>query len=142
MASQRPRSVLPGKSLAALFAAALALALITFLTYRSLAQRSESAAAMQRMTSARNLLNKVMLGVEAGRNGQRGFLLTHDPAYLGNLATSEATPPDQLAQLDTLLAPYPDAAHKLETFGALVRQQYANVDELVELERNDRHDEA
>lgn len=70
--------LLPLKSLLALAVALIALVMISILTYRSLAARSDNADAIRRSTSTRNLINKLLLQIEQAQGGQRGFVLTQD----------------------------------------------------------------
>ncbi|HEX3759100.1 MAG TPA: response regulator, partial [Kofleriaceae bacterium] len=68
--------------LAALVAALIAVVVITALTYRALAERSDAASAVHHTNDVEDHLHRFLSGLKDAETGQRGFLLTGEDSYL------------------------------------------------------------
>jgi CHASE3 domain sensor protein len=138
----RPRSLLPTKSLVALLVAFVAVTAITVLTYRSLAQRTQTADEIQETTTTRNLINRLLIHVEQAQGGQRGFVITHDNSFLKNVEVADAEVPAEVARLRALFAGNHAQLQRVDAIEALAKTRLGVADEVVRLELQNQHDAA
>jgi CheY-like chemotaxis protein len=122
-------------SLGALAASFVALLAIAFLSYRSLAARSEAAAAVNHTNEVEDHLHRFLSAMKDAETGQRGFILTGVERYLdpyllalGDLATEQVT-------LRRLLLDNPAQQRRLDQIAPLVDAKLAELAETIELMR-------
>lgn len=96
------------------------------------AQRNARASALRESETqiALGQFEKTLLNAETG---QRGFLLTLDPGYLGPYHQARARLPDQLARLKIAIdtSSNPEAEERLQAIAALTRDKMAELDQTV-----------
>jgi signal transduction histidine kinase/DNA-binding response OmpR family regulator/CHASE3 domain sensor protein len=139
---QRPRGLLPTKSIAALIVALGAITAITVLTYRSMRDRETTVNELARATSARNILNRVLVQLEQAQGGQRAYLLLGESTFLRMPELARATIPTLLEQLRDRLEGKPDQLQRLGILEPLARTRLDVIDETVRLKREGRDEQA
>ncbi len=142
VSTKRTRSPLPAKSFVSLIAAIVATAVITILGFLSLNDRAEANEAVTRTTTTRNLVNKVMVGLEQAQGSQRGYLLVHDPTMLRWYELTEGALPGHLLVLSQLLAGQSEQLERLRVIESLARKRLDIIERSVELERAGNHEAA
>ena len=108
-------------------------------SYRELQRSSAAVVQTQQVTTAISGLRINLLDAETG---QRGFLLTGDPAYLQPLQQAAQRLPGELDELQTLVRDNPVQITQLATVRGLVDQRLAEVDRTVAARRSGGLEEA
>jgi diguanylate cyclase (GGDEF)-like protein/PAS domain S-box-containing protein len=91
---------------------------------------------------ARGAIDLLLSDALAAESGVRGYLLTGDRGFLEPYNTAEVKMPDALAELRTLMEPFPTARERLDVVEALIADRFQVLDEMVGyVERNDAHGE-
>src|SRR5437868_3032969 len=101
----RPHAWLPPAAFVALAASLGAVVVITALSYRALAARSDAASAVNHTNDVQDHLHRFLSDLKDAETGQRGFLLTADERYLdpyylalGSLAAEQVTLREMVAE--------------------------------------------
>ncbi|HEY4241221.1 MAG TPA: response regulator [Kofleriaceae bacterium] len=129
-ADRRSRAFLPPRSLAALIAGLVALAVIAILQYRSLVARSVAAEALAHTRGVQQELDAFIGEVTNAETSQRGFLLTDGvERYLEAYTAATANLPQDLVELRRLVKDDPEQLRRVEILAPLVQQK---LDELAE----------
>lgn len=80
--------------------------------------------------------------LQSAESSQRGYMLTGNESYLSPYDSAKAQAQRQLAELQRLTAPYPDAAAAVERVAPLVDEKFEELDQTVTLKRAHHDDEA
>ncbi len=80
--------------------------------------------------------------IKDAETGQRGFLLTRDPAYLGPHLRAQQAIPEQLSRLRRLVSANPDQVQSVAQLERLSLEKLGELVTTIELARQDRLDEA
>jgi signal transduction histidine kinase/DNA-binding response OmpR family regulator len=80
-------------------------------------------------------LESALCTVDDAETGQRGFLLTDDPAYLVPFADANASVNTQIRRVTDLTAGDPEAQAAVSRLQTLVRQKFAELNRTIEAER-------
>jgi len=78
--------------------------------------------------------------LQTAESSQRGYLLTGNEIYLSPFDVAKVNAQRQLAALERLVEPYPEATLPVQRLAGLVAEKTAELDQTVTLKRN-RHDE-
>ena len=136
------RSSLPPQTQAGFVAAVLAVFLIAFLSYRSLAWRVESANLVSHTLEVSRGLESLLSLYKDAETGQRGFLLTGDPKYLEpyEAASSQLEPTG--GHLRVLLADNPVQLERLGLVTRLGAEKMTELAQTIEQRRDGQTDAA
>jgi PAS domain S-box-containing protein len=126
---RRSHRLLPAKALVAYVAAFVAILVIGVLSYRSLATRTEAAAAMTLSLQVEHQITRVSGDVIDAETGQRGYLLTGHEDYLQPFDKASAALPGDLRMLRQLTLD--NAGHQV-AMSSLEPLIQAKLDELAE----------
>ena len=80
--------------------------------------------------------------VQTAESSQRGFIVTGNEIYLAPYDTAKVQAQRHAAELETLLAAYPESATSMERLSAVVAEKFAEMDETITLKRARHDDEA
>ena len=98
-AGRRSHAILPGKTLAALVVAAVAIFVSAAVSFQSLEARAAAVAAVNHTNVVRQRLNVFAADLVDAETGQRGFLLTGQEPFLEPYNQARASLPSELAML-------------------------------------------
>ena len=123
-------------------AAAIASLIIAMVNVRSSGVRVEAVDAIQRMTTAMRQLNEFQAAVKDAESAQRGYLLTHDEAYLEPFYRAA----DNLdAHLDSLTEHNADSADReslASQINTLARRKFSHLQESILLQQSGKTEQA
>ncbi|HEX3757513.1 MAG TPA: CHASE3 domain-containing protein, partial [Kofleriaceae bacterium] len=126
---------MPAPALAALVAALIAVVVITALTYRALAERSDAASAVNHTNDVEDHLHRFLSGLKDAETGQRGFLLTGAERYLEpyQLAIGDITV--ELATLRRMTLDNVPQQRRLDMIAPLVDSKLAELQQTIDQRR-------
>ncbi|MEF9965311.1 MAG: response regulator [Comamonas sp.] len=142
--SSQPRSLfpLPLPMLLGFAAAAIAALVIAIVNVYSADVRAQAVASIDRMTGALRQLNEFSVSLKDAETGQRGFLLTGDPAYLQPYRRAQDALEAQLRGLATSNGGSPTRQERVQAINTLAHQKLAELEATIELKQAGRGDEA
>jgi len=97
---------------------------------------------LQASMLALNATHRLMSALFAAETGQRGFLLTHEPAYLDPYEQARVQVPADLAQAERISAEDPEQRARLAALRPLVEAKLSELQETVSAARAGRFEEA
>lgn len=110
--------------------------------YRSVAHTEDAAARVRHSNAVLDVLDRVRLDVTAAESGQRGYLLTNDPAYLAPYDGAIARVAGDLDQLTALTRDDPDQAPRAAALRPTVAEKLDLLTLAVRLAEHDSTDAA
>jgi len=142
--SSQPRSLfpLPLPMLLGFAAAAIAALVIAIVNVYSADVRARAVTSIDRMTAAMRQLNEFSASLKDAETGQRGFLLTGDPAYLQPYQRAQDALEAQLKGLAASNNSAPLRQERVQAIDALAHQKLAELETTIELKQAGRGDEA
>ncbi|MCD2164119.1 response regulator [Comamonas koreensis] len=142
--SSQPRSLfpLPLPMLLGFAAAAIAALVIAIVNVYSADVRTRAVTSIGRMTAAMRQLNEFSSTLKDAETGQRGFLLTGDPAYLGPYRRAQNALEGQLRGLAASNDNAPLRQERVQAIDALAHQKLAELETTIDLKQAGRGDEA
>ncbi|MDR2329290.1 MAG: response regulator [Comamonas sp.] len=142
--SSQPRSLfpLPLPMLLGFAAAAIAALVIAIVNVYSADVRTRAVTSIGRMTAAIRQLNEFSSTLKDAETGQRGFLLTGDPAYLGPYRRAQNALEGQLRGLAASNDNAPLRQERVQAIDALAHQKLAELETTIDLKQAGRGDEA
>ncbi|PWB21449.1 response regulator [Comamonas sp. JNW] len=142
--SSQPRSLfpLPLPRLLGFAAAAIAALVIAIVNVYSADVRARAVTSIDRMTAAMRQLNEFSASLKDAETGQRGFLLTGDPAYLQPYQRAQDALEAQLKGLAASNNSAPLRQERVQAIDALAHQKLAELETTIELKQAGRGDEA
>lgn len=120
-------------------AALVAIALIV-INEISFQQSVDAAASVNEAQQTSSLLNKLTEQVLDAESGQRGYLLTGDPAYLMPYQLSTAKINQQLEKLRQILAPYPSQRAEFNILSNQIASKMAEMDLSMRMRKDGNED--
>jgi CheY-like chemotaxis protein/CHASE3 domain sensor protein len=142
IASGEPRSragafssALPPKTLVGFVAALLALFLISFLSYRSLQDRTDNARRMAQTLEVTRQLSALLSTLKDAETGQRGFLVTGEESFLEPYLSALSNLPGQFAAARRAIDD-PAQLGRLQSLESLSNQLLAELAPSIELKRS------
>ena len=138
---RRSRAILPGKTLAAVVVAVIAISVIAGMSYQSLTARTTAVRAVNRSYAVRQQLHLFLSEMKDAETGQRGFLLTGLESFLERYNLARTSLPNVLATL-LRLSVHPDQQRNLETLEPTMTQSLDELAETIALKRAGQADAA
>ncbi|WP_460554952.1 response regulator [Comamonas piscis] len=140
----QPRSLfpLPLPMLLGFAAAAIAALVIAIVNVYSADVRARAVTSIDRMTAAMRQLNEFSVSLKDAETGQRGFLLTGDPAYLQPYRRAQDALEGQLRGLAASNNNAPMRQERVQAIDTLAHQKLAELETTIELKQAGRGDEA
>ncbi|QMV74377.1 response regulator [Comamonas piscis] len=139
---QRSLFPLPLPMLLGFAAAAIAALVIAIVNVYSADVRARAVTSIDRMTAAMRQLNEFSVSLKDAETGQRGFLLTGDPAYLQPYRRAQDALEGQLRGLAASNNNAPLRQERVQAIDALAHQKLAELEATIELKQAGRGDEA
>jgi CheY-like chemotaxis protein/CHASE3 domain sensor protein len=127
-------SSLPPKTFAGFLAATVALFLISFLSYRSLESRLESAGRVTQTLEVSQQLTALLSSLKDAETGERGFLLTGTDSFLEPYAAAVAALPGEIAAARRAINT-PLQLQRLDILESLTKQKMELTAQSVDLKR-------
>ncbi len=121
--------------MAGFIVAALATLVIAFVNYRASEVRADAVAAMDRTSQGMRQLSLVHSALKDMETGQRGYLLTGDPAYLQPYLLAQNVLERQMAALKTSTGSTPSQLRLVVQIEDLARQKRSELAETVDLRK-------
>jgi CHASE3 domain sensor protein len=87
-------------------------------------------------------ISNYLSNLKDAETGQRGYLLTGDPAYLEPHTAAVDAAPKLLSELRTLTADNPENQRRIDQFETLTNAKFAELKRTIDLRRNGHADEA
>ncbi|MEJ5127475.1 response regulator [Comamonas sp. MYb21] len=142
--SSQPRSLfpLPLPMLMGFAAAAIAALVIAIVNVYSADVRARAVTSIDRMTAAMRQLNEFSASLKDAETGQRGFLLTGDPAYLQPYQRAQDALEAQLKGLAASNNSAPLRQERVQAIDALAHQKLGELEATINLKQAGRGDEA
>jgi PAS domain S-box-containing protein len=116
--------------------ALLILLAVTILSYQDWSAFQRSASQVQQSRALLQQVEDTMSSVRDAESGQRGFLLTGDPEYLGEYNAALAALPAELTTLRASVADEAALRTRVETLSNLVSEKVDELKETVDLRQN------
>jgi CHASE3 domain sensor protein len=113
-----------------------------WVSYDALVATRGSAQWVIHVYNVRGKLREVWSDLQDTETGQRGFLLTHQKAFLEPFAAAEPRIPLRMAELRVLIASKPIQLEHLAQLQDLARDKLNHTRQSIALEENGRHEEA
>jgi len=126
---------IPRTLLAGFVVAALATLVIALVNFRASEMRGDAVAAMDRSALAMRQLNVVSASLKDAETGQRGYLLTGDPAYLQPYQLALTALERQMAALKTSTADEPVQRRLVVQLDELSQQKLRELNDTIELRK-------
>jgi CheY-like chemotaxis protein/CHASE3 domain sensor protein len=136
------RSALPPKTQLGFAAATVAVFAIAFFSYRSFAQRAESARLVSHTLEVSGQLEIILSTYQDAETGQRGYLLTGDERYLAPYDAAVSTLDKDLSGLRRLLSDSPKELEQLEILERFGRDKMSELQQTIDLRRAKRPEAA
>ena len=130
------RFTIPRALLAGFVIAALATLVIAIVNFHSAETRADAVRAMDDSTAAMRHLNRFNVAIKDAETGQRGYLLTGDPAYLQPYEMAANSLQQHLADLKLSAADYPAQRQLAAQVDELAQQKLRELNETIALKRN------
>ncbi|WP_455555699.1 response regulator [Comamonas sp.] len=140
--TRNKRFAIPGPVLLVFIAAALSSLIIAVVNVRSSSVRADAVDAIQHMTTAMRQLNELQSSVKDAESAQRGYLLTHDEAYLEPYYRAAE---NLDVQLEGLIEDNADSATRDQLaaqISAFARRKFATMQESIDLLQAGKANEA
>jgi CheY-like chemotaxis protein/CHASE3 domain sensor protein len=131
-------SSLPPKTAAGFVLATLALFLISFLSYRSLEGRTESARRMSQTLEVSQQLSALLSTLKDAETAERGFLLTNVESFLEPYNAALTALPGEIAATRRAIESNPLQSERLASIERLTAQKMAEISDSIELKRAGR----
>ncbi len=132
-----------GRSIVALLAGAIVLLLAANLTTFVMIQRTAALnEQVERSQQVRRAAGVLLLSLVDAETGQRGFLLSGDPAFLAPYNRAAISVPEQMAELEGLTAGDPQLEAQVGVMLEAARDKLAELERSVTLSRTGRIGEA
>ena len=128
------RAILPGKTLAAVVVAVIAIFVVAGMSYQSLTAHATAVRSVNRTNEVRLQLNLLLYALTDAETGQRGFMLTGLESYLEPYNHARTSLPVQLATLRRLIM-HPGQQRNLDTLEPLVTQRLDQMAHTTALQR-------
>ncbi len=103
--------------------------------YMARAQLVEENAQMDRERELETSLESALRTVDDAQTGQRGFLLTHDPAYLTTFTEAVARVQARMQHLNQLTTKEPDDHAQIVLLTSLVKQEFGELNQAIDSAR-------
>jgi len=129
----RSLGFLPLRAAAGFTLAAVAVVLIAWFSYESLANRTVTAARVERSAAVMAALDESLLVIKDAETGQRGFLLSGQARYLEPFMAAKAGVNARLQDLQQLVAGDDGQERRVVTMRQLAMEKVAELDETVRL---------
>ncbi len=139
---QRSLFPLPLPMLLGFAAAAIAALVIAIVNVYSADVRARAVVSIDRMTAAMRQLNEFSVSLKDAETGQRGFLLTGDPAYLQPYRRAQDALEGQLRGLVASNNSAPLRQERVQAIDTLAHQKLAELQTTIELKQDGRGEEA
>ena len=110
---------------------------ISFLSYRDWAAFQRSAPQVQHSRELLQEIEQVLSTVKDAESGQRGFVLTGDPQYLGEYNAAIANLPSHLNELRASVADEPPERTRVATLSGLISEKLSELQETVTLRQTE-----
>ena len=130
------RFAIPRTLLAGFIVAALATLVIAAVNFRSAETRAAAVRAMDDATVAMRHLNRFNAAIKDAETGQRGYLLTGDPAYLQPYELAAHALQQHLEDLRQSAAPYPTHGQLVSQIDDLAQQKLRELNETIALRKS------
>jgi signal transduction histidine kinase/DNA-binding response OmpR family regulator/CHASE3 domain sensor protein len=130
------RFTIPRTLLAGFIIAALATLVIAIVNFHSAETRADAVRAMDASTAAMRHLNRFNVAIKDAETGQRGYLLTGDPAYLQPYELAANSLQQHLADLKQSAADYPAQRQLAAQVDELAQQKLRELNETIALKRS------
>ena len=117
--------------------ALLILLAVSFLSFRDWSAFDRSAPEVQHGRALLQQIEETLSSIRDAESGQRGFLLTGNPEYLGAYNTAVAALPIQLSKLRALAAEEPVLRPSVTTLSDLISEKLSEMKETVALRQNE-----
>jgi CheY-like chemotaxis protein len=129
---------LPPKTLAGFLLATLALFLISYLSYRSLESRTDSAQRMAQTLEVSQQLAALLSTLKDAETSERGFLLTGEDPFLEPYNAAVTTLPEEIAATRRAIDSNPVQTERLGRIERLTGQKMSEIANSIELKRSGR----
>lgn len=130
------RFAIPHTLLAGFILAALATLVIAIVNFHSAETRAAAVRAMDDSTVAMRHLNRFNAAIKDAETGQRGYLLTGDPAYLQPYELAANSLQEHLAELKASAEQYPTQRQLAAQIDELAQQKLRELNETIALRKN------
>jgi len=138
----RLRTGLPPRIALGVLAAVAAIVLVGSLAFQALREQARMRESALRTLNVLVAINSVMSLAKDAETGQRGFLLTGDPAYLEPYLAARAALPAQLDALRLVETEGAGQAQRAQTLRQLISAKFDELQQTVDLQRAGHHPEA
>ena len=129
------RFAIPWTLVAGFGAAAMATLVIAFVNYQASEMRAEAVTAMDRTTLAMRQLSQFNASLKDAETGQRGFLLTGDPAYLQPYQRARDALEQQMERLQESAADDATQQRLLRQIDDISKQKLAELQQTIDMRK-------